>query len=143
MAKKLNKGSPPRPTGKVPSPDQPHDDFVRFSFKYLEIDHQEFSLPSGTDKPEYLGLLFDRLKQISTMRCQEFRQAGKVLRSHQISWAKTSQPDGYAHLPEQMRECEPWQFSLRREDFGRVHGLWVGLTFFPIWIDHEHKLYPS
>lgn len=77
------------------------------------------------------------------MKCQEFRQAGKALRSHCIEWDITSEPDGFSHMSEQMQGCQPWQFSLARDELGRVHGLWVGNVFYAVWIDHDHQLYPS
>ena len=138
---KLNKGPLKRPENALPDLSEIHSSLVGFSFKYLEIGHEKFHLPDTTAKPQYLEALFDRMKQICSMRCQEFRQAGKALRSHSIDWNGTSEPAGYSHLPEQMQGCQPWQFSLAREELGRVHGLWVGNIFFAVWIDHEHQLY--
>lgn len=139
---KLNKGELKSPKNELPNLTQIHDGLVGFSFKYLEIAHQKFGLPDTAVKVNYLPALFDRLKQISSMNCQAFRQAGKALRSHSIDWQGTSEPNGYAHLNEQMQGCQPWQFSLAREELGRVHGLWVGNIFYVVWIDHEHQLYP-
>ncbi|OGA45616.1 MAG: hypothetical protein A3G25_04840 [Betaproteobacteria bacterium RIFCSPLOWO2_12_FULL_63_13] len=75
------------------------------------------------------------------MTCAEFRQAGKALRSHKIEWDHTSETQGYSHLSEQMQDCEPWQFSLARDEFGRIHGLWIDEVFYVVWIDHDHALY--
>lgn len=138
---KLNKGQAPQGSAKLPPLDEVHFGLVSFSFKYLELNHGKFSLPDTAAKAHYLAALFDRLRQISSMKCQEFRQAGKALRSHAIDWAGTSEPNGFDHLSEQLQDCQPWQFSLAREELGRVHGLWVGTIFYPIWIDHEHQLY--
>ena len=139
---RINKG--PMPSAKTPIPDlkAAHHSLVRFSFKYLELSHDKFDLPDTNEKQGYLETLFDRLKHISTMKFAEFRQFGKALRSHRIDWAATSEPDGYAHLSEQMRQCEAWQFSLARENLGRIHGLLLDDTFYAVWIDHDHRLYP-
>lgn len=126
----------------VPTPAELHHSLVRFSFKYLELDHEKFCLPDPAKKQQYLATLFDRLKQISSMSFADFRQAGRALRSHCINWEKTSEPDGYAHLSEQMQQCEPWQFSLARDELGRIHGLLLDDVFYAVWIDHEHQLYP-
>ena len=139
----LPKGKLPKPASQIPPLEEIHYGLVSFSFKYLELDHGKFSLPDTAQKGQYLGALFDRLKQVSTMRCQEFRQAHKALRSHQIEWHKTSEPDGFAHMSEQMQGCQPWQFSLARDELGRIHGLWVGTVFYAVWIDHEHQLFPG
>jgi hypothetical protein len=138
---KLNKGSPAPLKAGLPTPKEIHQSLVRFSFKYLELGHGKFCLPDSAQKAAYLLTLFDKLKQISTMKFADFRQAGKALRSHAIDWDKTSEPDGYAHLNEQMQQCEPWQFSLAREELGRVHGLLLDDVFYVVWVDHEHKLY--
>ena len=142
MPKKLNKGGPLKVTSKLPSLTEIHDGLVGFSFKYLELGHVKFGLPDTTIKETYLAALCDRLKNISSMKCAEFRGATKPLRSHTIRWEKTTETNGFAHLPAQLRDCEPWQFSLAREELGRVHGLWVDRTFYPVWIDHNHQLYP-
>lgn len=137
----LRKGSIERPVTRIPTPSEIHQELVAFSFKYIELGHEKYGLPDAELKKEYLGCLLERLKQISTMKFSEFRQAGKTLRSHQIKWCDTTDPDGYAHLSEQMQACEPWQFSITRENLGRIHGLILGNVFYVVWIDHDHKLY--
>ena len=75
------------------------------------------------------------------MKCQEFRQAGKTLRSHLIAWPDTSEKYGYAHLPQQLQDCTPWQFSLATTELGRIHGFWLAEVFYVVWVDHDHALY--
>ncbi len=139
---RLNKGQEPKGAQSLPAIGEVHYGLVSFSFKYLELNHGKFGLPDTAAKVNYLTQLFDRLRQISSMKCQEFRQAGKALRSHPIHWDGTSEPEGFAHLNEQLRDCQPWQFSLAREELGRIHGLWVDNVFYAVWVDHEHQLYP-
>lgn len=139
---KLNKGGEPKGAMRLPQLGEVHHGLVSFSFKYLELGHAKFDLPDTGIKGAYLAALFDRLRQISSMKCHEFRVAGKVLRSHGIVWEKTSEPEGFAHLNEQLRDCQPWQFSLAREELGRIHGLWVDNIFYAVWVDHDHRLYP-
>jgi len=140
---KLNKGGPVRGSVNLPSIHEVNESLLSFSFKYLDLQNDKFDLPDTTVKAGYLAALFDRLKHISTMKCAEFRETGKALRSHAIEWSKTSEPEGYSHLPEQLRECEPWQFSLARDELGRIHGILLDRIFYAVWIDHDHKLYPS
>lgn len=137
----LNKGTPKKPASQIPPLEEVHNGLVSFSFKYLELEHGKFALPDTSLKAKYLEAFFDRLKQVSSMKCQEFRQAHKALRSHQIEWDKTSEPHGFAHMSEQMQGCQPWQFSLAREELGRIHGLWVGHIFYTVWVDHNHQLF--
>jgi hypothetical protein len=41
-----------------------------------------------------------------------------------------------------MREEEAWQFEITANEHGRVHGLLQDDTFFVVWIDPTHALYP-
>lgn len=118
------------------------DDLVRFSFRHLHA-NEKFCLPDLGAKPEYIPTLLDRLKHVSNMRMSEFRQAGKVLRSHAHEWHKTSEPNGYSHLSQQLQDCQAWQFSLAREELGRVHGILIDDVFYIIWLDPEHRMYPG
>jgi hypothetical protein len=138
---RINKGPISKKASQVKAPEQAHQGLVNFSFKYLDLSHDKFGIPNTVEKHSYLAMLFDRLKHVSSMTCHEFRQAGKVLRSHQIDWARTTEPNGFTHLSEQLQDCQPWQFSLAREELGRIHGFWVAEVFYAVWIDHEHALF--
>jgi hypothetical protein len=138
---KVNKGDISRGSTAIPTPKEVNLGLVCFSFKYLDLQNDKFCLPDTTAKVSYLETLFDRLKNISRMTFSEFRQAGKALRSHVIRWDQTSEPTGYAHLPAQLQDCEPWQFSLAREELGRIHGFLLSDIFYVVWIDHDHKLF--
>jgi len=140
---RVRKGKIPRGQSSIPTPKEIHFGLVCFSFKYMELEHQKFDLPNTAIKDSYLGTLFNRLKSISTMKFNEFRQAGDVLRSHKISWERTSEPSGYSHLSPQIQECEPWQFSLASNRLGRIHGFLLSEIFYVVWIDHEHRLYQN
>jgi hypothetical protein len=37
---------------------------------------------------------------------------------------------------------EAWQFELTRQQDWRVHGILIDDTFFVIWLDANHLLYP-
>lgn len=143
MPPKVHKGPIAKRSTVVKAPEQIHQGLVSFSFKYLELRHEKFGVPNTSEKVTYLAMLFDRLKQISSMTCQEFREAGKALRSHAIKWESTSEPTGFEHLSEQLRQCQPWQFSLARDELGRIHGFWVANVFYAVWVDHAHALYPG
>lgn len=75
------------------------------------------------------------------MRPQElFSSQSKALRAHSLDWARTSKPDGFAHLNEQFRAMEAYQFQLSKHK-GRVHGFFVDVTFHVVWLDPDHNLY--
>ena len=113
--------------------------FIKFSFKYLTDANPKFDYNQYGQ--EYYLELLKRIKEVSKYRANEFRQkGGKVFRSHAIKWNEVSE-DGFG-LPEETDLVDmPWQFSLRTNNFGRVHGFWIGDYFFVVWLDKNHKLY--
>lgn len=115
------------------------DDLIRFSFKFLNI-CDKFHL---NVEIKYLHTLVERLKNISGMTLNEFKETGpnKSLRIHPLRWHETTEPKGFVHLPEQLRQCEPWQFQLTANAHGRIHGLLIDEIFYIVWFDPEHKLY--
>jgi len=119
-------------TTKVP------DNLVRFSFKYLDLG-KKFNL-----RPchKYNLALQERLKSISQMTITEFMTSdSKSLRSHSHDLYTTTEPNGYTHLNQHLRECLAWQFSLSTSEYGRVHGIMLDEVFYIIWYDPDHKLY--
>ncbi|AWY60224.1 hypothetical protein A8H35_02770 [Burkholderia thailandensis] len=83
------------------------------------------------------------MKNISNLTVKEFREnKSSSLRIHTLKWAETSEPGGYAHLTEQLQQCEPWQFGLSVNEHGRVHGLLIDEVFYVVWLDVNHRMYP-
>lgn len=120
---------------------EPSDELLRFSFKYFIHDHEvcpkEFA-------DGYTGKLLERLRDLSSWTIKQFTGAStKSVRNHRITWPDTSRPDGFDHLPEQLREGEAWQFSVSVNEHGRVHGLLIGNVFNIVWLDSQHALYPQ
>lgn len=138
---KIKKSLLPEPFGKIHKRYNLPEDHIRFSFKYLDSEHDKFHLKNVDNK--YLEILLDRLKAISSMKINEFRMAGnKSLRSHSIDWNETTEPQGFTHLKnEQLRQCEPWQFELTSNKHGRVHGILLDEIFYVVWFDPKHELY--
>ncbi len=122
----------------------PDDPLLRFSFKLLDIHtNDKFGLHHAVNDGYWEKLLL-RFKDISRMKSKEFRENfSKQLRNHRITFSETSEPEGFALLPEQLRGQEAWQFELTQQEHGRVHGLLMGDTFYIVWLDPCHKLYPS
>jgi hypothetical protein len=112
-----------------------------FSFKYFDSSHAKF----GPDFVEdgYLRHFIERLKSLSGWLTRRFKtDRCKTVRNHTITFSETSEPDGFKHLPEQLWEGASWQFSITANAHGRVHGFIAGDTFFVVWIDPKHALYP-
>ena len=60
-----------------------------------------------------------------------------------LDWNTTSEPNGFASLNQQLRGLEAWQFQITRNQHGRVRGFLLEDTFFIVWIDPDHHLYPA
>jgi hypothetical protein len=115
---------------------------LRFSFKYLDFKNAKF-LPSECSQ-EYLGKLFQILKEFSNWRVGDFSEQNNDEHRHIIPFETSTEPNGF-QIPEadQMGYLEGWQFSVRPDvyyDRGRVHGALVDDTFYIVWLDEHHRL---
>ena len=138
----MPKRKPPAGGGHVRpvSPPPPPRVTLGVSFRYLAIGGPFGTAASG---PGYLDALIGRLRDVCRMTAEEFRQAGRSLRSHEIRWDRTSRPEGFG-LPETIAAAGvAWQFGLSANEHGRVHGLLAGDLFYVVWLDPTHQLYPA
>jgi hypothetical protein len=120
----------------VPDPE------LRFSFRFFDHADQELCPPVFSNG--YCQTLMQRLRDVSTLKVKDFTgRQDKALRNHQHEWDKTSRPDGFAHLNEHYRAYPGWQFCLSANEHGRVHGIIIDDTFYVIWLDKGHALYPG
>ena len=125
-----------RPPGPPPQPRVT----LTVSFRYLALASPFDTAGCG---PGYLIALIERLRDVCRLTPDEFRVAGRALRSHEIAWSSSSRPDGFG-LPEVITASGvPWQFALSANEHGRVHGLLVGDRFYVVWLDPAHQLYPG
>jgi hypothetical protein len=135
--------------------EEPFQDLIRFSFKFLDDETEDF-LPSKSEtRDHYLATLMGRLRTVSTYKIGEFlgnRSMQKGIDAHPIDWTDPrvkNHEDGFSRVPkadEQARDAAnnyAWQFSLTKNEYGRVHGFILGSTFYVVWLDPEHLLYPG
>lgn len=117
-----------------------NSELVKFSFKYLSSSNSKF-LFNQHDGSYFLKLI-ERLKAISAMSINEFRQNGsKALRAHRIDWDKTTEAGGFGIANEDQLVSEPYQFALSSNEYGRVHGFLIQNRFYIVWLDKAHLLY--
>lgn len=113
---------------------------LTFSFRYFI--HDDVVSPTATPDG-YLQILMERLRDLSGWTATEFvNPKSRSTRIHPIEWSATSRPDGFTHLPEQVRDGTAWQFGLTANRYGRVHGLLIGGVFHVVWLDCDHQVYP-
>ena len=121
-----------------------HNEEFSFSLKYLDDSNAKFDYQ---DKDcNYYCMLLHRLRDLCNEKVSTLmkdRQKKKFFRMHLINWSeKRVSENGFSELNEQLQSCEPWQFQLTSNEHGRVHGFFLGSTFYVVWLDPDHKLYP-
>jgi hypothetical protein len=132
----------------IPRIERPANDMpVRFSFKHLDLNNQKF-LPSEC-RAEYFVKLFETLRRFSNWTIGDFIDQHNTEHRHTIDFDQTSEPDGFQRIPgldaDQFGYYEGWQFGVHLEDRGnrwRAHGILIDDTFYIIWLDEHHRLYP-
>lgn len=118
------------------------DHYIRFSFQHFDSSDEEVCPP--TFQPHYTQTLMERLKALSSWTLKEFMNShSKSIRAHLHNWERTARPRGFHHLNEQLRACPAWQFQLSKSEHGRVHGFFIDSTFYIVWLDRDHKIYPD
>lgn len=140
---KIKAGVVPGKSSNIPKPPIQAAGVIRFSFKYLDlVSNQKFGIHQCAEG--YLAKLLERLKDLSSLSEMEFRASrSSSLRAHQIDWERTSEPNGFLSLNEQLRALRAWQFEITSNAHGRVHGFLLEDTFFVVWVDPAHQLYPA
>ena len=117
------------------------DSSLSFSFRFFDASDEEVC--PATFQDGYTRTLMLRLKALSEWTVQKFTERPeKNMRNHKIDWADTSRPGGFGRLKQEHRGTQAWQFGVDETSLGRVHGFFIGTTFYIIWLDHHHKLYP-
>ena len=134
MIRKVEQARSAIPTTKV------RDEPLRFSFQYFRDDPE---MCPGEYDCAYTQKLIERLQALSSWTVTQFTtKTDKGVRNHRIDWDRTARPDGFAHLNQQLRDSDAWQFSVSSNAHGRVHGLLIDSTFYVVWLDYNHALYP-
>lgn len=91
----------------------------------------------------YTQTLMARLKDLSSWTVRQFTtHQHKSVRNHSHDWPKTARTNGFTHLNATYRDIPGWQFCLTANAHGRVHGIIIDDTFYVIWLDQDHRMYP-
>ena len=140
MARGIKRGAIPHRIGNIPPFEPPTDEVpLRFSFKHLDLTNPKFC--TERCQQGYLLRFLGRLRDVCTISVREFKtNRSRSLKAHPLDFSRSSETDGFAHLNEQLREEEAWQFEVTRNEHGRVHGLLIQDTFYIVWIDPDHLL---
>ncbi|MEA5471530.1 hypothetical protein [Spirulina sp. 06S082] len=81
------------------------------------------------------------MKDFSSWTVQELlRDRSPSIRCHPIEWSETSENCFNIPNEEQLVDT-PYQLSLSANEYGRMHGFFLGDIFYIVWLDPEHLLY--
>ena len=140
MAKRIRSKLPGKKSLKIRPGKLDDTKTLKFSFKYLDINHPKFSVTAKDG--QYFSKVLERLKKLSELKVIEIlRNRSSSLRAHPIKWRETTEPRGFQHLNEQLQSETPYQIQISANAHGRVHGFFLEDTFFIVWFDPDHNLY--
>jgi hypothetical protein len=121
---------------------------LRFSFKHLDTANPKFN-PSECST-EYFCKLLATLQCFSTWTVDQFIDQTNKEHRHIIDFGTTSEPDGFQNVPgldrDQIGYVDGWQFSVYPDvpwSDWRAHGILIDDTFYIVWLDPEHRLFPK
>jgi hypothetical protein len=114
---------------------------LRFSFRHLDLQHPKF--PISNCCARYLSALMATMQEYSNWLVEDFCDQENNDHRHIIWFPDTSEPQGFASVDEeQLGYSDAWQFQLSQTEHWRVHGILIDDTFYAIWLDPFHRLYP-
>jgi hypothetical protein len=134
----------------IPEPQEVQTDQLplKFSFKHLDLQNVKFHCSKCSG--EYFQKLLEILQRLSTWKVEDFVDENNDEHRHRIYFPATSEPNGFQNIPnvdsEQFGYEDGWQFGvypMLRWNRWRVHGILIADTFFIVWLDPEHLLFPS
>lgn len=118
-----------------------NEKLLRFSFRHLDLNTPTFHLSKC--ESAYFSALLQRIRDYSAWTVEDFRNQHNNEHRHVIVFRETTVSNGFTNVdPEQLGFEEPWQFQLVQNRDWRVHGFLLDDTFYIVWLDPEHLLYP-
>jgi hypothetical protein len=112
---------------------------VYFSFKYLDLDSNE-KFAIDRCEADFLASLLKELHGICQGQVWNLADFENRRHNHMISFAETTEPNGFIHLPEQVEPEVYWQFAVLQSHTWRVHGFFIASVFYIVWLDPYHQL---
>ena len=119
------------------------DDYIRFSFQYVDQSNDKFKFCDC--ETVYFIKVIERLKNLCAWKMKDFISCrSDALKANYIEWSLSSEPNGFSHI----LNTELWaensrEFSISRNEYGRIEGFIIDNTFYIVWFDRSHKLFPA
>lgn len=117
---------------------------IRFSFEYLDLEHEKFPLEHCTC--EYLHALLREILKYQQFTVDVFTQPDPREHRHPIYFPGTKVTEGFHVDPvsEDLWTDAAWQFGLasdgQNHNGWRVHGFLADEIFYLVWLDPNHVL---
>lgn len=135
------KKNPPQKSGSIRK-STAKDPAILFSFEFF--DHDDDEVCPSRFVEEYTQALTRRLRVLCQWTVHHFQNKyEKNIKNHIIEWRKTSRSMGFSRIPTEHKDAIAWQFAVAEHTHGRVHGFFIGNTFYIVWLDCNHLLYPG
>jgi hypothetical protein len=130
-----------RPKRSIAPPAVVADDHVRFSFEFYDTSDTRYCLSRAT--AEQVRRTLARLKEVNQNSVAELRQKSDVYHFHAVDWDRTAEPQGFPDS--RLLALPSYQFALLgvNQQRARVYGVLHGNTFYIVWFDLDHAIWPS
>lgn len=126
----------------IPDPSEViNDKDLKFSFKYYDTQCNDFCISTwGKDK---ISATLKALQDINNKTYSDLLQGSAVYHFHQVYWEQTTKKQGFPSV--QANQFDAFQFALIgvNGQKARVYGALAKSTFYVVWFDLEHNIWPS
>lgn len=106
---------------------------ITFSYKYLDLSNSKYSMDNISDFRKAIQFYGEYHKKLKEYSGRENWNDQQIRESCFTCLNKD--------LMEQVKD-DCWQLGINSTTF-RIHGFFVGDTFYIVWLDPLHQLYPS
>lgn len=118
---------------------------LQFSFRFLNIDNDAFNLGSMEKRRtsicgEWFIELLKSFKSVSDINRDNLISQRQHYDAHRHDWNKLDYKFEFSEDFLEQVECIQYRISSSN---GRVHGFIIGNTFYIVWLDPHHNLYPD
>lgn len=115
---------------------------ISFNFSRLSSKDPKF-LYTDRDSNYFLKLL-ERFQHVSGLTRKELAtRYASILRHHPIDFTDRNVSENTFGILSEDADDDAWQFCLSANEHGRVHGYFIVNTFYVVWLDPKHELYPG
>src|SRR3990170_8870899 len=114
---------------------------IKFSFEFYDSDYSEYCL--STWKSDQISSALKRMKEVNGKTFNELQRDNQVYHFHSVPWEETNKKNGFPN--DKVNELEAFQIALIgiNGQKARLFGGYAQNTFYIVWFDLEHKIWPS